>query len=668
MTEEPQNSETPAMRLRLAFLGHFQAEDGTARTIAISAKKNRALLTILALTPRLTATRERIAGLLWGDRSDDQARNSLRQSLAVLRKELGETAASALIARDDIISLSATGVTIDVADFRKLSDASDMDSLRGAARLYRGALLSDHGIRDSSFEDWLAAERGHLHQTAIRLFDRLAMREAGVAKIEAAQRLLALDPLREASHRLLMQAHAESGEKGPALKQYEALKQVLHAELGVEPAAETQDLAKRITSGSVASAPPGAPPSASVLPSDRPAIAVLPFLNLSDDPKQEYFSDGIAEDIIIELSRFRDLAVIARNSSFAFKGTQINLAKMAAELNVVYVLEGSVRRSGNRMRVTAQLVDVRSSNPIWAERYDREIIDMFAVQDEITQKIVGMLAVGLAEDALERAKRKPPENLVAYEHWLRGRRLLWTVGNNNLEARRNFSKAAEADRNFPRAYSGLAVTYQMEALDFPAFAEARAAYDNAFAAGQKALALDESDYQAHICLAWPLLYRHDYETMKKHIDRALLLNPNDTDTLANATYLLMVYGEPERAAQCGETAMRLNPRYPDWYASFQSTALFAARRYEEAFALRIRSPDYFIDSTFYGAAILVYLGRLDEARQWADRAVARLYAKPGWAERATKGCIPLLLENNPFRRPEDREHFAEGMRRAGVPD
>lgn len=400
----------------------------------------------------------------------------------------------------------------------------------------------------------------------------------------------------------------------------------------------------------------------------KPSIAVLPFTNMSGDPEQEYFSDGITEDIITEISRFRDLMVIARNSSFAYKGAPVSVAKVGRELGVAYVLEGSVRRSGNRVRITAQLVDAQTGSHIWAERYDREITDMFAVQDEITQKIVGMLAVGLEDDALERAKRKQPENLVAYDHWLRGKRLLWTVGQDNLEARRHFEKAAAADSDFSRAYSGLSVTYQMEALGFPIASEAAIAYDNAYSAARMALGLDEADYQAHISLAWPLLYRRrDYEGMKKHIDRAIMLNPNDADTLANAVYMLTIYGEADRAVAYAEAAMRLNPRYPDWYMAFYASALFAAKRYQDAYAARLKAPDHFIDSSFIGAATIAQLDRPTEAKQWADRAVARLQATPGWREQASRGCIQLLLDNNPYRRREDLDHFADAMRKAGVP-
>ncbi|HEX6120050.1 MAG TPA: adenylate/guanylate cyclase domain-containing protein [Dongiaceae bacterium] len=399
----------------------------------------------------------------------------------------------------------------------------------------------------------------------------------------------------------------------------------------------------------------------------KPSIAVLPFTNMSGDAEQEYFSDGITEDIITELSRFRNLLVIARNSSFVYKGMSINVGRVAHELGVDYVLEGSVRRAGSRVRITAQLVDASSGKHIWAERYDRELADVFAVQDDVTINIVGALTVELEDEVLGRAKRKRPENLQAYEHWLRGKRFIWTTGQRNLEARHHFERAITMDPDFSRAHSGMAITFQMEALEFPLPADFHLAYDKAFSFAERALRLDDADYQAHVALAWTYLYREDYDRVQRHMERAIKLNPHDADTLANATYLLSVLGEPEEAVKCGEIAIRLNPRHPDWYLAYLSSALFTARRYPEALAVRMRAPDVFIDSIFIGAATLAYMGRLDEAKRWADRAVARLMTCPGGARATTEGCVHLLLENNPFRRQGDRDHFAEGMRKAGVP-
>jgi TolB-like protein len=387
---------------------------------------------------------------------------------------------------------------------------------------------------------------------------------------------------------------------------------------------------------------------------------------MSGDPEQEYFSDGISEDIITELSRFRNLFIIARNSSFAYKGKSVNVGIIARELGVEYILEGSVRRTGQRVRITAQLVDAANGNHIWAERYDRELADIFALQDEVTSRIVGTLAVELADASLERAQHKHPEDLRAYEHWLRGKRL-WRVGSDNLEARRHFERAAAVDANYSRAYSGLAATYDTEAVEFLLPSDLNAAREKGFYYAQKALSLDETDHQAHAVLAGFYLYRGDFDQVKKHIERAINLNPNDADTLANAAFLLAALGEAHEGVKVGKMALQLNPHHPDWYLGFLCVALFTARNYAEALSVRLRVPDAFVDSSFFGAAILAHMGRVDEARRWADKAVHRLKSTPAGALAVAEGrVVELLLENNPFRRQEDRDHFAEGMRKAGV--
>jgi adenylate cyclase len=417
-----------------------------------------------------------------------------------------------------------------------------------------------------------------------------------------------------------------------------------------------------VSSASVASA------FTKTAPSTKPSIAVLPFTNLGDDKEQEYFSDGITEDIITELSRFRNLLVIARNSSFTYRGRSVDVRTVARELGVEYLLEGSVRRAGQRIRITAQLINAASGNHIWAERYDRELADVFAVQDEVTSSIVGTLAVELEDESLERARHKQRGSLLAYEHWLRGKKIRIIPGASNLEARRHFEFAAAVDPSYSRAYSGLSGTYSVESIEFLSPEELRGARQKGFQHAQRALALDEGDYEAHMNIAWFYLYREDCARAKKHIERAIKLNPNDADTLANAAFILAAAGEPAAGVKCGETALQLNPHHPDWYLGFLCVALFTERNYPAALAIRLRAPDVFVDSTFFGAAILAHMGRLVEARQWAERGVAKLAASPGGAPAVAEGrVVSLLLDNNPFCRQEDQDHFAEGMRRAGVP-
>jgi TolB-like protein len=280
--------------------------------------------------------------------------------------------------------------------------------LTRAAELYRGELLSGLTIHDSEFEDWLAGERLRLHQLFEDALSRLlAQSMAGGAwdlAVVVARRRLALDPLCEAAFRALMQVHAARAQTVQALKLYETLRDRLHSELGVKPEPETLELYEairqrrptiitRAASGFSADLMDKPKSSAQListgplpLPS-KPSTAVLPFQNLSDDPEQEYFADGLTEDIITALSRVSGLTVIARTSSFVYKGQTADIKRVARELSVGYVMEGSVRRAGHRLRVTAQLIDGATGHHVWAERYDRPAGDIFDIQDEIMRSV-----------------------------------------------------------------------------------------------------------------------------------------------------------------------------------------------------------------------------------------------------------------------------------------
>jgi TolB-like protein/class 3 adenylate cyclase/Tfp pilus assembly protein PilF len=404
-------------------------------------------------------------------------------------------------------------------------------------------------------------------------------------------------------------------------------------------------------------------------PGSKPSIAALPFPNMSGDPEQEYFSDGITEDIITELSRFRNLIVIARNSSFSYKGKTTKTETIARELGVQYLLEGSVRRAGQRIRVTAQLISAANDKHVWAERYDRELSDIFAVQDEIARNIVGTMAVELEAESLEQARRKSPEDVQAYEHWLRGKSIIYSMGQGIFEARQHFERAVAADTSYARAHSGLAQTYMWEALEYPLPGDPRTVtWNKASMHALTAVKLDDADCEAHLILAWYYLYRSEWDRSQEHLDRAVKLNPNAADVLAHSAYVLQALGNAERAVDYAQTALTLNPHSPDWYLGYLCDALFTARRYAEALAVRLRAPGVMIASPFYGAAILGQMGRLEEAKQWVDIGMSGLERIPGGALAIAKGrVVELLLENNPYRRPEDRDHFAEGLRKAGVP-
>jgi TolB-like protein len=570
----------PARRaaLHLAVLGGFSARDTDRKSIAITSKKNRALLAILALSPQLSATRDRLANLLWSDRDDEHARSSLRQSLAQLRRELGDPTLSAMVIDGETISLIADRIEVDALEFLRLAQATDVVSLGKAAELYRGELLSGLAISDSAFDEWVTSERIRLTEIAVGSFDRLVGLQTGPAEITTAQRLLALDPMREASHRLLMQAYADNGDNGLALKQFETCKNLLRKELDVEPARETQELRKKIAD---ISSRPAREIASAKADRDKPAIAVLPFANLSGDAQQQYFSDGITNHLIGELSRFGGLLVIASHSVFTYQGKAIDVRQVSRELDVGYVLEGSVQRDQESVRINAQLIDATTNSNLWAKRYDRRASDLFSIQDELVEAIVTELAVKLDLVERARAKRKTPGSLTAYDLWLRARDYLYRATKDDVaEARRLLEQAVELDPMDARYTVGLAWTHVFDARwGWGSSQEQSLAIAEELA--RKAIGLDDTDYRTHWVLGEVLQGKAEFDGAHAAYERAFALNPKDADLLVDYGDSHLYVGQPTQAIERIESAMRLNPFYPDWYLRLLGIAYFCHGDYQK---------------------------------------------------------------------------------------
>jgi adenylate cyclase len=389
----------------------------------------------------------------------------------------------------------------------------------------------------------------------------------------------------------------------------------------------------------------------------RPSIAVLPFTNMSGDPEQEYFSDGITEDIITELSRFRSLFVIARNSSFAYKGRPADVRAIGRDLGVHYIAEGSVRRGGGRIRVTAQLIDARSGSHLWAERYDRDLEDIFAVQDEITQRIVTSIAPRIEAEALELAKRKPPEDMRAYDYFLRAKPLIETPrgGADLRQARECCDRAIEIDPCYARAHAQKAFSYVvgiqlMEAEDVEEWRQ------RALECAEMAIALDPMDGFCHWTLGEAAFQARQHDRALDHMARALAINPNDADVLAVSGYMHALTGEPEAGLRQMAMALERNPLVPRWYHWLRGIILFTLGRYDEALrAFNLYSPPN--PSILRWRAIsFVQLGRIDEAR---GEIRALLSIQPS----ATLGQIRRWVDYVP-----DLEGHLDALRQAGLPE
>ncbi len=389
--------------------------------------------------------------------------------------------------------------------------------------------------------------------------------------------------------------------------------------------------------------------------SDKPSLAVLPFANMSGDGQQQYFSDGITEDIITELSRFRSLLVIARNSSFQYRDKGVDVRRVGRELGVRYVVEGSVRKMGGKVRITAQLIDAPSANHLWSERYDRGIGDLFAVQDEVTRTIVATVT-GRVEDAeIRSAAGKRTIMPQAHDCLLRGIEHFRGYGaDDNRLARELFEQAVALDPRFGLAHAYLAMALLAEKGYGNAPAAAK---ERALACALTAVRLDPGEARCHQFLGVAYRFRDEYDLAIRHLERAAALNPNDDSGMTQLAAVLAVCGRAEEAIDLIRQAMRLNPFHPDWYWKIFGNALYTARRYEEALEahrrIAVNKRPWYIARV---AACLAQLGRHEDARAEAAE-VLRL--KPDFR---------ISVELPHYKNPADADHVREGLRKAGLPE
>ena len=396
---------------------------------------------------------------------------------------------------------------------------------------------------------------------------------------------------------------------------------------------------------------------------DKPSIAVLPFDNLSTDPEQGYFADGITEDVITELSKFRSLFVIARNSAFAFKGQSVEVKEVSQKLGVRYVVEGSVRRSGNRVRITAQLIDAVDDSHLWAERYDRELEDIFAVQDEVTNAIVSTIEPQLASTERQRARRKPPESLGAWECFQRGLWHLYQYDRDDLvESTRLLARAIEMDPTFSSAHAGLALALYYQVI--LGFAEDRmAAMAHALQAGKTAVRLDENDPFAHVSLGRAFTIHRDHRAAIEQCDIAISLTPSFASAHFGRGHSLWMSGRAEDAIVSLDEAMRLSPRDPIMWAFMASKAiaLIMLGRCEEAleWANRAqRQPTTALWAFLPEVSALASIGRVDEARAALDRA----------RELKREVSVQFVDQVLPITDTKYRNLFIGGLVEAGMPE
>jgi TolB-like protein/DNA-binding SARP family transcriptional activator len=671
--------------MRVRVLGGFELRSGDGGDLTLSGKKLRALVTVLALAHGVGWQRERLMALLWGDRDEEQARGSLRQALAELRRILGERA---IVADRETVALDPGALHIDAVEFAALSAAGSWEE---AAALYGGDLLDGVPLPDAGFADWLLVERVRLHDTAVRVLTHLLERQSGDAALATAQRLLQLDPMREEAHRALMRLYASEGDRAQALRQYQLCRDLLWRELSVKPEPETEGLFSEIKSATSAvpvsrSSPAEAPvlptpglaidrrpglgwrrwtaviallavvgaagalaarhpwdqPSgmsdASSIPK-KPSVAVLPFENMSDDPRQTYFADGIAQDLMTDLSRISGLFVIARHSTFAYRDKAVDVRDVARELGVRYVIEGSVRRAGDQIRINVQVVDAESGRQTWAERYDGAVSDIFALQDRVTTAVANALAIQLTAGEQHELMQHETTIPAAYDAFLRGWEFYQRATPDNFAlAIPHFEQAIEADPAYGRAYAALAMIYFQS-------------YDQGWAGNLHISAKDAYrralDY-LKTAQKYPTSTSHQvagnvardhgwYDDALNEFQAAIALEPNDSWSYAYDADTLIWADRPIEAEAQIRTAMQLDPHYPPLYIFYRGLAQFGQDRLEDAAATLEQAARLSPDDprpALYLAAAYGESHRLKEARRALDTVNAI---------RVTQGGIPFTL-------------------------
>ena len=712
------------MGLSLKLLGGFAILDSSGAELRIRLRKTRALLAYLACHPDTPQPRERLMALLWSNREDQQARQSLNDALVSIRRLCDGDSEKLVYSDSEQVTLRSATLQTDVAQFRALLH----DDPLAAANLYVGPFLDGLSISDPGFEDWLGTTRSAFESEACDALLRAAnaairKSDTGLA-VELARRLVALDPLREDAHRLLMRLLYERGDRVGALRQYQICAEILEHQLQIEPDASTKALFDEIKqdeaisrtrsvdesveppedeeppapvsrtatrrwfvpmvaasvvfvfgAGSIvwiAAWAPLAEPAAQYCTSlvSKPLIAVLPFKNLSDGGKDNYLSEGITDDIITRLAQRPDMIVTARTSSAAVVKKSLTIPEIGRKLGVDYILEGSIQKSGNRIRITNQLIETATGSHLWAERYDRDVKDVFAVQDEIAHRVAAELAAELTAGEKARINFKSTENFLAYDHFLRGMDFYDKRSKkNHKHARTLFEKAIKLDPKFARAIAMLGKVYEARRYHGYWGYDPEQSLKRAEELAHQALSIDKELSVAHGLLGWIYAWRGQYEQAIVEGKRAQALEPNNTASYGTLTWTLLFAGLPKEATEAISRARCLSPYPTNGMLTTEAQTHYLSGRYEATIAtsreLIARRGRMSVSRKRITASYMA-LGREKEARAEAklhNEEYMKRYGKPYQLKRHIK-----TLKSRPWKDKSWIDVYAERLRQAGVPE
>jgi TolB-like protein len=663
--------------MRLHILGGFDLTAASGAPVRDVARQSRLMLACLALAGVNGLSRAELCALFWPDRPTAQSRNSLRQCLTAIRKALSGQGETMSVESDlDTARLVAPPSSVDVHDFRRGVEKDDRDGSIAAANVYRGELLAGVHVSED-VEQFLASHRRRLNDQAQRLAERLSRADATDEEaLDAAQnladRLLRFSPSSEEAHRALIRIHLLRGRTNAALRQFEHCKMVLRQELQAEPEVETMRLLDFIQSAVVGGPKTGGQRAevglttandASNRPTPQPSVAIMPFDNLGD-ASDDYFADGVVEEITSALSCIRDFFVIARQSAFTFKGRFVDVRTVGQELGVAYVVEGTVRRGGDRLRISVQLVDAVTRTQLWSDRYEGASTELFEFQDRIAAQVAGALKPAIRQAEIEAARRKPPASLRAYDLVMRAFPKQWGQNASAIaEAIPILTEALRIDPKYGRAYALLAwcralnATHLWTAEPEGEMAAARRAVDmTAGLIADDPTALTAAGAATSLC--------GDQEGASALIERALALDPNNAWAWGRWGWIGIYRADPVAALKRFERAMTLSPLDPFAFNTNigMASALACLGRPQEAVAIAKDVTNKHPDVTWPHrllAAWAAMAGDMVTARSSARKLLA---ANPAFTIRQYL-AIPGFQDM-----PDYHARLAQGLREAGVPE
>jgi TolB-like protein/DNA-binding SARP family transcriptional activator/Tfp pilus assembly protein PilF len=556
--------------VRISILGGLELRSPGGDPVRLATRKTALLLAALALAGERGVRRSALCEAFWADRADAQARGSLRHALAALRRALPDSPDSGIWIEGDLetVALAAEPQEADARLFDQLMGRDTPAELAMAADLYRGDILAGVALPDP-LDQWFAPYQRSYRQRALELAERLSLVADGdLPRVERqchdlAERLLSGDPAAEEAHRALIRLHVRQGQMSAAHRQLERCKEALQRELGVEPEARTHALLDdpaQPVAGEIASH--AAPPPPTPRDRDQPAVIVMPFDNLSGDA-DGYFVDGVVEEITAALSRVREFFVIARQSAFTYKGRFTDVREVGRELGVNYVVEGTVRRGGDRLRISVQLVDAETRAQLWSDRYEGAATDIFEFQDRIAARVAGAIYPAMRNAEIDFARRKPPGSLRAYDLVLQAYPKIWSQNAaDNRQAIAMLGSAIAADPSCGRAHALLAWCHSQDVAYLWSLdpGKSRHAARTAVDAAADLIADDPTAMVAVGAAISQCL--DDLDRAASFIERALALDPNNAWAWARYAWVAVYRDQPDRAIELFERALALSPLDP----------------------------------------------------------------------------------------------------------